>query len=696
MADQEKFSNPMFTDDGAERSLQNSPVGSTHFTFGRHRRSESVDGGFDSSIIFDKLREDEESHDVVGAARLPEFVEASPIMKALTFAISPLRTERLVWDAGMLALVVYSSVSVPYRLAFRVDVNESLSTWETFVDAMFWADIVLSFFTGYDKGYEVVMEKGKIVRHYLTGWFIIDLAATIQWDTAFKAVESADSEPVVVLRIKLLRLLKVLRLLRLGRLVNRLTQNMQLNSAYIDALKFFFYVFVMAHLLACFFYLIPIAIVCEEGEAADSRFDASLSLWSQGSAAEVAMQCSLDPDNCDGTTASGWYHPGTCMQGSWRQDYGLEQVCLEPELTPGELSEKLVQCQKMRELGLKPWDAAVVDLGTKTVKKTNEVPLKDEWGTSDKASSNYDTRLRDMQELFAEHIADNATAELFVAPEPCQLCMDPWRLYIDAMYWSLTTMTTIGYGDRGPKSENEIVFTMVAEVFGLAVFALLLDNVVKLADAVAEETQKRKDEKNLVVEFLSSQNLSPKLIKEAVRFLNFRATSMSGRSFNPEAPEFAMLSQGLKQSIQHEMYKPVLERVHFFGHNPEDRLENERCLAEFKYIDNMNENNNQLDKDEMRSFLESLKVTISDENYDLVFNELDRHNTGYISYEEFHRWWFLKKTGRPQGLPAPDAFMDALCTKLQAQAYAPLEQMIEMGDCEQPRNPTPSFLEPFF
>ena len=95
MADQEKFSNPMFTDDGAERSLQNSPVGSTHFTFGRHRRSESVDGEFDSSIIFDKLREDEESHDVVGATRLPEFVEASPIMKALTFAISPLRTERL-------------------------------------------------------------------------------------------------------------------------------------------------------------------------------------------------------------------------------------------------------------------------------------------------------------------------------------------------------------------------------------------------------------------------------------------------------------------------------------------------------------------------------------------------------------------------------------------------------------------------
>ena len=35
-------------------------------------------------------------------------------------------------------------------------------------------------------------------------------------------------------------------------------------------------------------------------------------------------------------------------------------------------------------------------------------------------------------------------------------------------------MTTIGYGDRGPGNDAEIIFTMVSEVIGLSFFALLL------------------------------------------------------------------------------------------------------------------------------------------------------------------------------------------------------------------------------
>ena len=39
---------------------------------------------------------------------------------------------------------------------------------------------------------------------------------------------------------------------------------------------------------------------------------------------------------------------------------------------------------------------------------------------------------------------------LFIGPETeCKKCMRPYRLWVDSMYWSLTTMTTIGYGDRG-------------------------------------------------------------------------------------------------------------------------------------------------------------------------------------------------------------------------------------------------------
>lgn len=39
--------------------------------------------------------------------------------------------------------------------------------------------IVLSFLTGYYKRGYLIMKRGKIVRHYLKTWFIIDFIATL-------------------------------------------------------------------------------------------------------------------------------------------------------------------------------------------------------------------------------------------------------------------------------------------------------------------------------------------------------------------------------------------------------------------------------------------------------------------------------------------------------------------------------------
>jgi hypothetical protein len=687
MSDSTKFSNPIGEVDPTSPTTEGSAGG--------------ADEKFSSKQIFDAMKAKD--------AGAEEVASDNPVIIFWNMAVRPDNRYRLYWDVFVLGLVVYSAVVIPYNIAF-VGQDKDRTFVEDFVDACFWADIIISFWTGYDKGYEIVMDKEKIWRNYVYGWFPIDLAATLDWSILFSVsstLTGGEFNPgahVAEMQVSMLKMLKVLRLARLSRLINRITATWQMNSAFVDAAKFFFWVFMAAHLLASVFYMMPLMFDCDPSTCIESCGESSRNTLlpldpaeyvSEG--AQMAMDntvgfvtdVEIEPDldtciegfnKCPSAivgsaaynakqdvdfSATNWYHPATCLQGSWRQGYGLEEIC---ETGSSEVQElKLRQCQLMSELGLLPKQSVVYrynpaeKFALEIKCHSEDTCWNGEWTNEDQASVGVDGYI------------------LFIGPESeCKKCMNAWRLWVDSMYWSLTTMTTIGYGDRGPSTEEEIIFVMMAEVGGLAVFALLLDQIVNLRGALAGDSQRQKDEKDAIVSFLVSKNLDGNLVKESVRYLNFRASSVSGRAFDPDAPEFVGLSVGLKDDIQHALYRPVLERVHFFGHNPDDIKESERCLAQFKAVDT--EGSDTLSKDEIQVLLRELDVKLTESQFNDVFDELDRHKSNDISYEEFHRWWFLNTTGLPQGTPCPDDFINAMCTKVQVEAFAIRDEIVHAGE----------------
>ena len=54
-----------------------------------------------------------------------------------------------------------------------------MSTLDWVIDGIFYMDIVMNFWTGYDTGYMIVKKKGKIARNYITTRFPVDLIATV-------------------------------------------------------------------------------------------------------------------------------------------------------------------------------------------------------------------------------------------------------------------------------------------------------------------------------------------------------------------------------------------------------------------------------------------------------------------------------------------------------------------------------------
>ena len=47
--------------------------------------------------------------------------------------------------------------------------------------------------------------------------------------------------------------------------------------------------------------------------------------------------------------------------------------------------------------------------------------------------------------------------------------------YIYSLYWAITTIVTVGYGDITPQNEYEILVTICIEVVGAAVFGYIIN-----------------------------------------------------------------------------------------------------------------------------------------------------------------------------------------------------------------------------
>ena len=620
--------------------------------------------GFKPSNIFSILEMDGR----VGV--LHDNLVPTPLKDFLMLSISPKHPWRMRWDIGVLVVVIWSSLTVPFAAAYMPD---GQSGWaDVLVDLIFYADICLNFFTGYDEGYQVIMEKKKIVNHYLTGWFMLDLVATVDWELVGSTFRG-DSDEQMPMWVKMLAMIKVTRLLRASRLIDKITADWTTHSGLIDAIKFAVYVTVVAHLLACFFSLLPVLVAnlpeCDENK--------------EMTAMVVACITSMgDPDACGDLNPSdgiGWHHFEQCRQMGWAQQQGNEAICIpklcaEPEQgKPYEINYDLVGYE---DLGNTCYEFSYGFMGVERL-KTRIKDADGEWLVP--------------WEMTPEQEADfllrawNTSYMQLPLTDPnyqkAPLCMSPWRRYIDALYWSLTTMTTIGYGDRGPKTELELTYTLFAEVFGLAFFALLLAQIDNVARVLSMKAQAIRDDKDGVLQFLKQRQLETTLVSDVVRYMNFRSNSLSGNAYIEDDLRFHHLSETLKRRIREAVYIPRLKRVCFFGLN--DTVDPEEQMVEslFKGIDT--DGSGFLDRDEILDLFTTLHIDLQGDDFQSCYDELDKEGNGEVSLAEFSWWWFLTKYGVPRisfGIRCPRLCLSSLCHIIEPRAVMPGERIVKQGE----------------
>lgn len=158
------------------------------------------------------------------------------------FILTPNGQVARMWQKLTALAVIYIVGVVSFDMGFNWwKISRPMYICGLLVDMWFWADMIVTFRTGYVHGGHLVMDGKRIAQHYLHFWFWVDLTANVPWESLIMVSKSNRKA------IKFLKWLKLPRLLRLG----RLRKLMKANARYLNLVILLSSVFLSIHLGAC-------------------------------------------------------------------------------------------------------------------------------------------------------------------------------------------------------------------------------------------------------------------------------------------------------------------------------------------------------------------------------------------------------------------------------------------------------------
>lgn len=132
--------------------------------------------------------------------------------------------------------------------------------------------------------------------------------------------------------------------------------------------------------------------------------------------------------------------------------------------------------------------------------------------------------------------------------------------YISALYWSITTMTTVGYGDIHAVNAVEMTFISFYMLFNLGLTAYLIGNMTNLVVEGTRRTMEFRNSIEAASNFVNRNSLPPRLKEQILAYmcLRFKAESMNQQQLVEQLPKT------ICKSIRQHLFLPALEKAYLF------------------------------------------------------------------------------------------------------------------------------------
>lgn len=140
-------------------------------------------------------------------------------------------------------------------------------------------------------------------------------------------------------------------------------------------------------------------------------------------------------------------------------------------------------------------------------------------------------------------------------------------MYLHSLYWCISTLTTIGYGDITPQTNGEIIYAMVIMIFGVGMYGYVIANISTIITNLQPSRVRYLETMERLGAFMRYQRLPGELQK---RIRDYYTYVWEQRMGYDESSILRDLPPGLHGEVSLFLKRGIIRKVPFFREADDD------------------------------------------------------------------------------------------------------------------------------
>ncbi|XP_057537092.1 potassium channel AKT1-like isoform X1 [Amaranthus tricolor] len=145
-----------------------------------------------------------------------------------------------------------------------------------------------------------------------------------------------------------------------------------------------------------------------------------------------------------------------------------------------------------------------------------------------------------------------------------------WTRYVMSVYWAITTMSTVGYGDLHPVNEYEMLFDIFYMLFNLGLTSYLIGNMTNLVVHGSSRTRKYRDSIQAASSFAQRHQLPVRLQEQMLAHICLKYRTDSEGLQQQEILD--SLPKAIRSGISNHLFYTLVHQVYLFQDVSDDLL----------------------------------------------------------------------------------------------------------------------------